>query len=90
MTRRDELEKLLRQRAEAILAIHPLAKAIFPAGTPVEIQRDEQTIDATVLSVDYGGETITVRLITGEQRTYPLRRVLDWNPAAGIGLADVA
>lgn len=90
MTRRDRLADLLRQRAQAIIEITPLAKEIFPVGTPVLVCRAGEVVEAHVLSVGYGGEDVTVRLPGGDSWSYRLARLLEWNPDAGATLAGVA
>ena len=90
MTRRDKLAELLRQRAAAIIEIAPLAKEIFPVGTPVLVCRAGEVVEAHVLSVSYSGGDVTVRLAGGDSWSYRLTRLLEWNPDVGLAFVDAA
>ena len=90
MTNRDRLLELIRQRNEALHAIGPLARQVLPVGSQVDVLRGDELLRATVEFVDYLGEAVTVAVHGVGRRVYSLWLVLDWNPNAGLALADVA
>lgn len=90
MTLRDRLTELLRQRAATVLTIGPLARRAFPDGASVTVRHGGQMVEGHVLSCDRYGESVTVRLPRGSTWSYPVARMLEWNPAAGSELTEAA
>lgn len=90
MTVRESLIALVQARTRAILDIPPLARRCFPLGCEIDVLVRDELHRATVEYVEYGGENATVNVHGVGRRAYTLLQLLDWNPHAGLALADVA
>lgn len=90
MTLRESLIALVQTRARAILEIPPLARRCFPLGSEVDVLVRGELHRATVEYVESAGESATVNVPGLGRRPYTLLQLLEWNPNAGLSLADVA
>jgi len=90
MTVRESLIAQLQARTRAVIEIPSLARRVFPIGSTVDVIVRDELLSAVVEFHSAGGEEATVNVPGVGRRPYRLAQLLDWNPNAGLVLADVA